>query len=135
MATPQRADAEKKVMVEGTPRFNRRSFTPKETTFTAPMQGLEYIIFNNTGMAKAASMFNLNVKAISKHVANHLKFNGPLAALAICELKEPIITFLDDRTDPSTLVKMTKWQRKYNHANNQQKWWDENTQKIYNLMI
>jgi hypothetical protein len=30
---------------------------------------------------------------------------------------------------------MTKWQRKYNHAHNQQKWWDKNTQKIYNLMM
>jgi hypothetical protein len=30
---------------------------------------------------------------------------------------------------------MTKWQRKYNHAHDQQKWWDENTQKIYNLVM
>jgi hypothetical protein len=28
-----------------------------------------------------------------------------------------------------------KWQRKYNHAHDQQKWWDENTQKIYNLVM
>jgi hypothetical protein len=62
-------------------------------------------------------------------------FDCPLAALAIRELKEPIITFLDNPTDPSNLVKMTKWQRKYNHAHDQQKWWDENTQKIYNLVM
>jgi hypothetical protein len=38
-------------------------------------------------------------------------------------------------TDPSNLVETTKWQRKYNHAHDQQKWWDENTQKIYNLVM
>jgi hypothetical protein len=51
------------------------------------MEGLKHIIFNNTGTAKAASTFNLNLEAISEHVANHLKFDRPLAALAICELK------------------------------------------------
>jgi hypothetical protein len=66
---------------------------------------------------------------------NSLKFDGLLAALAIRELKEPIITFPDDPTDPSNLVKTMKWQRKYNHVHNQQKWWDENTQKIYNLVM
>jgi hypothetical protein len=30
---------------------------------------------------------------------------------------------------------MTKWQRKYNHAHHKQKWWDKNTQKIYNLVM
>jgi hypothetical protein len=135
MATPQPADAKKKIKVEGTLHFNRQSFTPKKTLFAAPTQGLEHIIFNNTGTAKAASTFNLNTKAISEHVANCLKFDGPLAALAICKLKEPIITFPDNPADPSNLVKRTKWQRKYNHAHDQQKWWDENTQKIYNLVM
>jgi hypothetical protein len=134
MATPQPANAKKKIKVKGTPHFNpRHSFTPQKKMFPAPMQGLKHIIFNNTGTAKAASTFNLNVKAISKHVANCLKFVGPLAALAIRELKDPIITFPDKLTDPSNLVKTTKWQRKYNHAHDQQKWWDKNTQKIYNL--
>jgi hypothetical protein len=55
--------------------------------------------------------------------------------LAIHELKEPTIVFLQDPTDPTNLVKTTKWQRKYNHAHDQQKWWDGNTQKIYNLMM
>jgi hypothetical protein len=99
------------------------------------MQGLEHIIFDNTGTAKAASTFNLNIKAISKHIANCLKFNGPLAALAIWKLKEQTIVFPKDQTDPTNLVETTKWQRKYNHAHNQQKWWDENTQKIYNLVM
>jgi hypothetical protein len=99
------------------------------------MQGLKHIIFDNTGTAKAASTFNLNIEAISEHVANCLKFDGPLAALAICKLKEPIITFLDDPTDLSNLINTTKWQRKYNHAHDQPKWWDENTQKIYNLVM
>jgi hypothetical protein len=135
MATPKLADAKKKVTVEGTPHFNRQSFTPKKTTFTAPTQGLKHIIFENTGTAKATSIFNLNVEAISKHVANRLKFNDPLAALAICELKEPIITFPDNPTDLSNLVKTAKLQRKYNHAHDQQKWWDVNTQKIYNLVM
>jgi hypothetical protein len=103
--------------------------------FTAPTQGLEHIIFDNTGTPKAASMFNLNIKAISKLIANCLKFDSPLAALAICEPKEPINTFPDNPTDPSNLAKTKKWQRKYNHAHNQQKWWDENTQKIYNLVM
>jgi hypothetical protein len=103
--------------------------------FAAPTQGLEHIIFDNTGTAKAASMFNFNVEAISEHVANRLKIDGPLAELAIHELKEPIITFPDDPTDLSNLIKMTKWQRKYNHAHNQQKWRDANTQKIYNLVM
>jgi hypothetical protein len=85
--------------------------------------------------AKAASTFNLNIEALSEHVVNRLKFNGPLAALAIRELKEPTIVFPKDPTDPTNLVKTTKWQRKYNHAHDQQKWWDENTQKIYNLVM
>jgi hypothetical protein len=121
MATPQPADAKTKVKVKGTPRFNRRSFTPKKTKFAAPTQGLEHIIFNNTGTAKAASRFNFNVEAISEHVVICLKFNGLLAVLAIRKLKEPIITFLDDRTDPSNLAETMKWQRKYNHAHDQQK--------------
>ena len=37
--------------------------------------------------------------------------------------------------DPTNLVETMKWQRKYNHANDQQKWWDENAQKIYNLVM
>jgi hypothetical protein len=55
--------------------------------------------------------------------------------LAICELKESTITFPDDPEDSSNLVKTTKWQRKYNHAHDQQKWWDKNTQNIYNLVM
>jgi hypothetical protein len=34
------------------------------------MQGLEHIIFDNTGTAKAASTFNLNIEALSEHIAN-----------------------------------------------------------------
>jgi hypothetical protein len=30
---------------------------------------------------------------------------------------------------------MTKLQRKYNHAQEKQKWWDKNTKKIYNLVM
>jgi hypothetical protein len=81
------------------------------------------------------STFNLNIKALSENIANRLKFDGPLAASAICELKEPTIIFPMDPTDPTNLVKTTKWQRKYNHAHDQQKWWDRNTQKIYNLVM
>ena len=87
MATPQPAEAERKPKIEGGPRYPRRSFTPKKPPFAAPTQGLEHIIFDNTGTAKAASTFNLNIEALSEHVANRLKFDGPLAALAIRELK------------------------------------------------
>jgi hypothetical protein len=73
------------------------------------------------GLPKAASTFSLNLKAISKHIANHLKFDGLLTALAIRELKEPSITFLDDPEDSSNLAKTLKWQSKYNHAHDQQK--------------
>jgi hypothetical protein len=61
------------------------------------------------GPAKAASTFNLNLETISKHVANRLKFDGLLAALAICKLKESTITFLYDPEDSTNLVKTTKW--------------------------
>jgi hypothetical protein len=133
MTTSQLAEAKKKPNVKGTLRFNqRRSFTPDKPLFAVH---LEHIIFDNTNTAKAAPTFNLNLKAISELVANCLKFDGPLAALAICELREPTITFLDDREDSSNLVETTKWQRKYNHAHDQQKWLDTNTQKIYNLMM
>jgi hypothetical protein len=91
MATPQPADAKAKVKVKGTLHFNCRSFTPKKTMFAAPTQGLEHIIFDNTGTAKAASMFNLNAEAISKHVTNRLKIDGLLAASAIRELRKPVI--------------------------------------------
>jgi hypothetical protein len=108
MAISQPANAEKKIKVKGILRFtSRRSFTPKKTMFAAPTQGLKHI-FDNTGIAKATSTFNLNVKAISEHIANRLEFDGPLAVLAICELKEPIITFPDDPTDPSNLIKTPK---------------------------
>jgi hypothetical protein len=63
------------------------------------MQGLKHIIFNNTGTAKAASTFNLKIETISKHTANHLKFNGPLAALAVCELKTSTIDFPPNQSD------------------------------------
>jgi hypothetical protein len=120
MATSQPAKAKKKPKAKGTPQFNHRcSFTPKKSSFAAPMQGLEHIIFDNTETVKAASTFNLNLKAISEHIANRLKFDSPLAALAICELREPTITFLDDPEDFSNLVETTKWQRKYNHAHDQ----------------
>jgi hypothetical protein len=135
MATSQLAEAEKKPKIEGGPRFPRCSFTPKKPSFAAPTQGIEHIIFDNTGTAKAASTFNLNIEALSEHIANRLKFNGPLTVLAICKLKEPTIIFLKDPTDPINLVETTKWQRKYNHTHDQQKWWDENTQKIYNLVM
>ena len=87
MATPQPAEAERKPKIKGGTRYPHRSFTPKKPPFAAPTQGLEHIIFDNTGTAKAASTFNLNIEALSEHVANRLKFDGPLAALAIRELK------------------------------------------------
>jgi hypothetical protein len=76
--------------------------------FAAPTQGFEHIIFDNTGTAMVASTFNLNIEAISEHIANRLKFDGSLAALAICDLKEPSIVFPKDPTDPTNLVKTTK---------------------------
>jgi hypothetical protein len=139
MATPQpppAAEVKKKPKVEGgQQRFHRCTFTPKKTAFTAPTQGLEHIIFDNMGTVKAAFTFNLNIKAISKHLVNRLKYDGPLAALAVCELKEPTIEFPDDPSDTAILIETTKWQHKYNHAYDQQKWWAENTQKIYNLLM
>jgi hypothetical protein len=81
------------------------------------------------------STFNLNIEAILEHLANYLKYDGPLATLAVRELKEPTIEFPDDPSDTATLIKTTKWQPKYNHAYDQQKWWAENTQKIYNLVM
>jgi hypothetical protein len=56
---------------------------PKKPLFAAPTQGLEHIIFDSTGTAKAASTFNLNIEAISEHIPNRLKYDGPLAALAV----------------------------------------------------
>jgi hypothetical protein len=135
MATPEPAKAEKKPKVEGAPRFQRRFFTLKKPSFAVPTQGLDHITFDNTGTAKAASTFNLNIEAISEHIANRLKFDGPLAALAVREVKAPTINFPNNPTDPTNLIETTKWQRNFNHANNQQKWWDENTQKIYNLVM
>jgi hypothetical protein len=135
MATPKPAEAEKKPKVEGAPRFQRCSFTPKKPSFAAPTQGLEHIIFDNTGTAKAASTFNLNIEAISEHIANRLKFDSPLAALAVRELKAPTINFPNHPMDPTNLVETPKWQRNFNHAHDQQKWWDKNTQKIYNLVM
>jgi hypothetical protein len=64
-----------------------------------------------------------------------LKYDSPLAALAVRELKAPAIDFPFDPKDPNNLVEMTKWQRDFNHAYDQQKWWNENTQKIYNLVM
>jgi hypothetical protein len=120
MATSQPAKAEKKPKVKVTPQFNHcHSFTLNKPLYAAPTQGLKHIIFNNMGTAKAAFTFNLVLKAISKHVANSLKFDGLIAALAICELKEPAITFPDDPEDSSNLTKTTKWQRKYNRTHNQ----------------
>ncbi len=81
------------------------------------------------------SIFNLNLRAISDHIKNQLTFGGQLAAFAICELREPTITFLDDPEDSFNLVKTPTWQRKYNHIHDKQKWWDKNTQKICNLVM
>jgi hypothetical protein len=135
MATPKPAEAKKKPKVGGATRFQCRSFTPKKPSFAAPTQGLEHIIFDNTGTAKVASTFNLNIEAISEHIANRLKFDSPLAALAMRELKALTINFSNNPTDPTNLVETTKWQRNFNNAHNQQKWWDKNTQKIYNLVM
>jgi hypothetical protein len=131
MATPKPAEAKKKPKVNGGPRFPHRSFTPKKPSFAAPTQGPEHIIFDNMGTVKAASTFNLNIEAISKHIPNRLKYDGPLTALAVRELKAPAIDFPPDLKDPTNLVETTKWQRNFNHTYNQQKWWNENTQKIY----
>jgi hypothetical protein len=135
MATFQLGEAKKKPKIKRGPQSPHRSFTPKKPSFAVPTQGLEHIIFDNTGTDKAVSTFNLNIEALSEHIANCLKFDGPLAALAICELKEPTIIFPKDPTYPTNLVETTKWQRRYNHAHDQQKWWDENTQEIYNLLM
>jgi hypothetical protein len=109
MATPKPAEAKKKPKVEGALRFQCRSFTPKKPSFAAPTQGLEHIIFDNRGTAKAASTFNLNIEAISEHIANCLKFDGPLATMAVRELKAPAINFPNNPTDPTNLVETTKW--------------------------
>jgi hypothetical protein len=67
MATPQpppAAEAIKKSKVKGGQQhFHRHTFTPKKPAFTASTQGLEHITFGNTGTAKAASTFNLNIEA------------------------------------------------------------------------
>ncbi len=34
------------------------------------MQGLEHIIFDNTGTVKAVSTFNINLETIFEHIAN-----------------------------------------------------------------
>jgi hypothetical protein len=68
------------------------------------MQGLEHIIFDDMETAKAASTFNLSIKAIPKHDANHLKFDGLLASLAICKLKKPTINLPYIPKDSSNLV-------------------------------
>ncbi len=81
------------------------------------------------------STINLNIEAISEHLANHFKYDWPLSALAVHKIKEPTIKFPNDPSNTATLIKMTKWQCKYNHAYNQQKGWAENTQKIYNLVM
>jgi hypothetical protein len=136
MATPQpptATEAEKKAKVEGgQKRYPHCNFTPKKPMFTAPMQGLEHIIFDSTGTAKAASIFNLNIKVISEHLANHLKYDRPLAALAVRELKEPKIEFPnpDGPSNTATLIKTKKWRQNYNHAYDQHKGWAKNTQKI-----
>ena len=109
MATPQPAEAKK---IEGGPRYPRHSFIPKKPSFAAPTQGLGLIIFDNTGTVKAASTFNLNIEALSEHVTNQLKFDGPLAALSIPKFKEPTIIFLKDPTNPNNLVETMKWQKK-----------------------
>jgi hypothetical protein len=67
-------------------------FLPTQVpALAAPTHGLKHIIFDNTGTAKAASTFNLNIEAISEYAVNHLKFDCPLTALAICKLKAPTI--------------------------------------------
>jgi hypothetical protein len=55
------------------------------------------------------SAFILNIEAISKHLANRLKHDGPLAALAVCKLKEPTIEFPNDPSNKTTLIETTKW--------------------------
>jgi hypothetical protein len=112
MATPQppsAAEAEKKPKVEGgQQRFHNCTFTPKKPAFAAPTQGLEHIIFDNTGATKAASTFNLNIKAISEHLINCLKYDGLFATLAVCELKEPTIEFpMTHLTTPPSLRQCT----------------------------
>jgi hypothetical protein len=117
------AEANKKPKVkEGQQSFHCCTFTPKKPAFAAPTQGLNHIIFDNTGTAKVAFMFNLNLEAIFKHLANCLKYDGPLAVLALHELKEPTIEFPNDPSGMATLIKTIKWQGKYNHTYDQQKW-------------
>jgi len=35
----------------------------------------------------------------------------------------------------TNIVETTKWQRNFNHTHDQEKWWTENNQKIYNLVM
>jgi hypothetical protein len=139
MATPQplpAAEAKKKPKVKGGQQhFHHHTFTLKKPVLAAPTQGLKHIIFDNTGTAKAASTFNLKIEAISKHLTNRLKYEGPIAALAVCKLKEPTIEFPNDPSNTATLIETKKWQQKYNHAYDQQKWWAKNSQKIYSLVM
>jgi hypothetical protein len=86
-------------------RRNSTITAPSLQLFAAPTQGLEHIIFNNVGTAKVVSTINLNLEAISKHVTNRLKFDGPLAALVIREFREPTITFPDNRRILPTLLR------------------------------
>ena len=130
MATPKPAEAKKKPKVKGDkPCFTCRSFTPKKPTFTAPTQGLEHIIFDNTGTAKAASTFNHNIEALLKHIVNRLKYDGPITVLAVRELTAPTTVFPPDPTDMTNIVEKTKWQKTFNHAHNQEKWWTKKIKK------
>jgi hypothetical protein len=104
-STPASGEGQKKPKVEGgQQRFHRHTFTPKKPVFAAPTQGLKHIIFDNTGTSKVVSTFKLNIEAISEQLANRHKYDGPLAALAVHELKEPTIEFPNDlsNTAPSS---------------------------------
>ncbi len=86
------------------------------------------------GTAKVASTFNLNIKAISKHIANCLSLMACLQLLLFASSKHlPLIS--PPMSDSANIAKTTKWKRKYNHAHDIQKWWDKNTQKIHNLVM
>ncbi len=68
MSTPQLAEAEKKPKTEGGPRFPRHSFTPKKPLLTAPTQGLEHIMFDNTATAKATSTSSSSLRRRTHHL-------------------------------------------------------------------
>jgi hypothetical protein len=91
--------------------------------YKAPIAGLENVVFK-MGTVQDAADFEEHKKDLGRHVAINFKEGGSMLQQAMEAMVTPTLTALADPIDPTNVVQVKKWERKYDTFTKKQAAWD-----------